>query len=85
MKDNNLSETDLLNALYLLASHLDKPEVKGRTKLSDQQVDKLLDDMKNGNILTDVLYMTGGIYRIHESNDGLIVDTQLMSDLDFLL
>ena len=85
MKDNNLSETDLLNALYLLASHLDKPEVKGRTKLSDQQVDKLLDDMKNGNILTDILDMTGGIYRIHESNDGLIVDTQLMSDLDFLL
>lgn len=85
MKDNNLSETDLLNALYLLASHLDKPEVKGRTKLSDQQIDKLLDDMKNGNILTDVLDMTGGIYRIHESNDGLIIDTQLMSDLDFLL
>lgn len=85
MKINNLSETDLLNALYLLASHLDKPMVTGRTKLSDQQVDKLLDDMKNGNILTDVLDMTGGIYRIHESNDGLIVDTQLMLDLDFLL
>ena len=85
MKDNNLSETDLLNALYMLASHLDKPEVTGRTKLSDQQVDKLLDDMKNSNILTDILNMNGGIYRIHESNDGLIVDTQLMSDLDFLL
>ena len=85
MKDNNLSETDLLNALYMLASHLDKPEVTGRTKLSDQQVDKLLDDMKNSNILTDILNMNGGIYRIHESNDSLIVDTQLMSDLDFLL
>lgn len=85
MKDNNLSETDLLNALYMLASHLDKPEVTGRTKLSDQQVDKLLDDMKNSNILTDILNMDGGIYRIHESNDGLIIDTQLMSDLDFLL
>ena len=85
MKDNNLSETDLLNALYILASHLDKPEVTGRTKLSDQQVDKLLDDMKNSNIPTDVLNMTGGIYRIDESNDGLIVDTQLLSDLDFLL
>lgn len=85
MKDNNLSETDLLNALYMLASHLDKPEVTGRTKLSDQQVDKLLDDMKNSNILTDILNMNGGIYRIHESNDGLIIDTQLMSDLDFLL
>lgn len=85
MKINNLSETDLLNALYMLASHLDKPEVTGRTKLSDQQVDKLLDDMKNSNILTDILNMDGGIYRIHESNDGLIIDTKLMSDLDFLL
>ena len=85
MKDNNLSEIDLLNALYMLASHLDKPEATVRTKLSDQQVDKLLDDMKNSNILTDILNMNGGIYRIHESNDGLIVDTQLMLDLDFLL
>ena len=50
----------------MLASHLDKPEVTGRTKLSDQQVDKLLDDMKNSNVLTDVLNMTGGIYRINE-------------------
>lgn len=85
MKANNLSEKDLLNALYLLASHLDKPEVKGRTKLSEQQIDKLLDSLQNDGILTDVLDMTGGIYNIQETNNGLIVDTQLMSDLDFLL
>lgn len=80
MKDNNLSETDLLNALYMLASYRDKPKVKGRTKLSDQQIDKLLDD-----ILTDVFDTDGGIYHIQESDNDLIVDTQLMSDLDFLL
>lgn len=85
MKANNLSEKDLLNALYLLASHLDKPEVKVRTKLSEQQIDKLLDSLQNDGILTDVLDMTGGIYNIQETNNGLIVDTQLMSDLDFLL
>lgn len=85
MKADNLSEKDLLNALYLLASHLDKPEVKGRTKLSEQQIDKLLDSLENEGILTDVLDMTGGIYNIQETNDGLIVDTQLISDLDFLL
>lgn len=85
MKANNLSEKDLLNALYLLASHLDKPKVKGRTKLSEQQIDKLLDSLQNDGILTDVLDMTGGIYNIQETNNGLIVDTQLMSDLDFLL
>lgn len=85
MEANNLSEKDLLNALYLLSSHLDKPEVKGRTKLSEQQIDSFLDSLENGGILTDVLDMTGGIYNIQETNDGLIVDTQLMSDLDFLL
>ena len=85
MKANNLSEKDLLNALYLLASHLDKPEVKGRTKISEQQIDRLLNNLQNGGILTDVLDMTGGIYNIQETNDGLIVDTQLISDLDFLL
>lgn len=85
MKADNLSEKDLLNALYLLASHLDKPEVKGRTKLSEQQIDRLLNNLENGGILTDVLDMTGGIYNIQETNDGLIVDTQLISDLDFLL
>lgn len=85
MKADNLSEKDLLNALYLLANHLDKPEVKGRTKLSEQQIDKLLDSLENNDIHTDVLDMTGGIYNIQETNDGLIVDTQLMSDLDFLL
>lgn len=85
MEANNLSEKDLLNALYLLASHRDKPEVKGRTKLSEQQIDKLLDSLQNDGILTDVLDMTGGVYNIQETNNGLIVDTQLMSDLDFLL
>lgn len=85
MEANNLSEKDLLNALYLLASHRDKPKAKGRTKLSEQQIDKLLDSLQNDGILTDVLDMTGGIYNIQETNNGLIVDTQLMSDLDFLL
>lgn len=84
MKKNNLSERDLLNALYALASHRDKPKVEGRTKLSDQQVDKLLDDIKMYNILTDILGMTEGSYHIKELNDGLIVDTQLISDLNFL-
>ena len=59
MKDNNLSETDLLNALYMLASYRDKPKVKGRTKLSDQQIHKLID-----NTLTDVFDADGGIYHI---------------------
>ena len=81
MKDNNLSKTDLLNALYMLASYRDKPKVKGRTKLSDQQIDKFIDN----NILTDAFDADGGIYHIQESDNGLIVDTQLMSDLDFLL
>lgn len=81
MKDNNLSETDLLNALYMLASYRDKPKVKGRTKLSDQQIDKFIDN----NILTDAFDADGGIYHTQESDNGLIVDTQLMSDLDFLL
>lgn len=84
MKKNNLSERDLLNALYALASHHDKPKVEGRTKLSDQQVDKLLDDIKMYNVLTDILGMTEGAYHIKELNDGLIVDTQLISDLNFL-
>lgn len=84
MKKNNLSERDLLNALYALASHRDKPKVEGRTKLSDQQVDKLLDDIKMYNVLTDILGMTEGAYHIKELNDGLIVDTQLISDLNFL-
>ena len=81
MKDNNLSETDLLNALYMLASYRDKPKVKGRTKLSDQQIDKFIDN----NILTDAFDADGGIYHTQESDNGLIVDTQLISDLDFLL
>lgn len=84
MKKNNLSERDLLNALYMLASHRDKPKVEGRTKLSDQQVDKLLDDIEMYNISTDILGMTEGAYHIKELNDGLIVDTQLISDLNFL-
>lgn len=85
MKDNNLSERDLLNALYALASYLDVPEVDGRTTISYKQADKLSDDMKARGINTDVLGMTDGIYHIKESaNDSLKVDNQLKLDLDFL-
>ena len=84
MKINNLSETDLLNALYLLASHRDKPKAKGRTKLSDQQIDKLLDDMENNDIHTDVFDTLDEAYHITGFDDGIIVDSQLMSDLEFL-
>ena len=43
----------------MLASYRDKPKVKGRTKLSDQQIHKLID-----NTLTDVFDADGGIYHI---------------------
>lgn len=86
MKKNNLSERDLLNALYALASYLNKPEIKGRTTLSSQQINEIQSKLNTEMISSDILGMTGGYYRIKEStNDSLIVDTQLMSDIDFLL
>ena len=86
MKKNNLSERDLLNALYVLASYLNKPEMKGRTTLSSQQINEIQSKLNTEMISSDILGMTGGYYRIKEStNDSLIVDTQLMSDIDFLL
>ena len=86
MKKNNLSERDLLNALYMLASYLNKPEIKGRTTLSSQQINEIQSKLNTEMISSDILGMTGGYYRIKEStNDSLIVDTQLMSDIDFLL
>ena len=85
MQDNNLSEKDLLNALYALTSHLDKPVVTGRTKLSSKQIDELLNKMDTEDITSDILGLTGGAYDIKESeNDSLIVDSQLISDLNFL-
>lgn len=84
MKINNLSETDLLNALYLLASHRDKPKAKGRTKLSDQQIDKLLDDMENNDIHTDIFDTLEETYHITGFDGGIIVDSQLMSNIEFL-
>lgn len=84
MKKNNLSEKDLLNALYILANYLNKPEIKGRTNLSSQKIDELLDTMGD-DILTDILGTNEGFYDIKPSiNDSLIVNTQLISDLDFL-
>ena len=84
MKKNNLSEKDLLNALYTLANYLNKPEIKGRTNLSSQKIDELLDTMGD-DILTDILGTNEGFYDIKPSiNDSLIVNTQLISDLDFL-
>lgn len=86
MKKNNLSERDLLNALYVLASYLNKPEIKGRTTLSSQQINEIQSKLNAEMISSDILGMTGGYYRIKEStNDSLIVDTQLISDIDFLL
>lgn len=86
MKKNNLSERDLLNALYALASYLNKPEIKGRTTLSSQQINEIQSKLNTEMIPSDILGMTGGVYRIKEStNDSLIVDTQLISDIDFLL
>lgn len=85
MQDNNLSEKDLLNALYALTSHIDKPVVTGRTKLSSKQIDELLNKMDTEDITSDILGLTGGAYNIKESeNDSLIVDSQLISDLNFL-
>lgn len=84
MKINNLSETDLLNALYLLASHRDKPKAKGHTELSDQQIDKLLDDMENNDIHTDVFDALSQAYHMTGFDGGIIVDSQLMSDIEFL-
>ena len=84
MKKNNLSERDLLNALYNLANYLNKPEIKGRTNLSSQKVNELLDTMGD-DILTDILGTNEGFYDIKPSiNDSLIVNTQLISDLNFL-
>ena len=84
MKKNNLSERDLLNELYNLANYLNKPKIKGRTNLSSQKIDELLDTMGD-DILTDILGMNDGFYNIKPSiNDSLIVNTQLISDLDFL-
>lgn len=86
MKKNNLSERDLLNALYVLASYLNRPEIKGRTTLSSQQINEIQSKLNTEMIPSDILGMTGGYYHIKEStNDSLIVDTQLMSDIDFLL
>lgn len=86
MKKNNLSERDLLNALYVLASYLNRPEIKGRTTLSSQQINEIQSKLNTEMISSDILGMTGGYYHIKEStNDSLIVDTQLMSDIDFLL
>lgn len=86
IKKNNLSERDLLNALYVLASYLNRPEIKGRTTLSSQQINEIQSKLNTEMIPSDILGMTGGYYHIKEStNDSLIVDTQLMSDIDFLL
>lgn len=86
MQKHNLSGKDLLNALYILSSYIDKSiGIEKRITLSSKQIDDILDEMDVKNVESDILGETGGIYGIQQlDDDSLIADETLIQDLNFL-
>ena len=92
MKDNNLSERDLLNALYALAEHnTDTANIKGTIIMSQEEVDNLIKELKAvdetaGEIIEkyfDGSYLGYGdeIY----NKIGVVVDKKFLSDYNFMM
>ena len=97
MKDNNLSERDLLNALYVLAQQLEhSKDMPGGTVLTDDQLSDIQDNLDNLDIATDAFAerYSGYHHRYYnhafdENNDqkyeSLLIDNGLLSDYNFIL
>lgn len=97
MKENNLSERDLLNALYALAQQIEhSKDMPGGTVLTDDELSDIQDKLDNLGIVTDAFEegYSGYYHRYHnyafdENNDqkynGLLIDDGLLSDYNFIL
>ncbi len=92
MKDNNLSERDLLNALYALTKHNnDAANIKGTIIMSQEEVENLIKELKAVNETAGEImehYFDGGYlgygYEIY-NKIGVVVDKKFLSDYNFMM
>lgn len=92
MKDNNLSERDLLNALYALAEHnTDAANIKGTIIMSQEEVDNLIKELKAVNETAGEImekYFDGSYLGYGDeiyNKTGVVVDKKFLSDYNFMM